>query len=644
MVSVRIRMTAISLRARIMALIVALVTGVVFVLSVLYLNDVLENWSADVLERSDYAAQQVKNFVVPRITEQTRLSPLSNGDLDSVKRRWQEIVVQDTEIDDLLVKTLANSRFILEILIAGESGHVLASSNYARRGQLMSKLPNFANWRRRPLTSRVREILFDRRDYEVTIPLGVEEQKDHPIFTIQVVVSSVLLKDAIRPLLRNLAFVSFAALLLSSLIGILAANLALRPLARINQELDRLTGAQAPKEAKKPKTPLGTETREIAIVQDKLQLLGQQIKGAREDATQLRSNIDQLMQRLEEAVLLADSEGRLVQASSSTERILERDRNQILGKRLDEIFPIDSPLGSTIQQTIRESRILRDHVVNYDQPGKPVRRLLVNIELLEDLQDKRRTGTILTLRDADTRRQLATQLDVSSRLSAINRLTSGVAHEIKNPLNAIALRLELLRSSIQPDQPEAENISVISREIRRLDRVVKTFLDFTRPVNLVIRDLDLTEIVREVTTLVALQAEQQRVIVDVQSPAAPVTIGGDRDLLKQAVLNVVVNGIEAMKSGGKLVITVEHDQQTAVIRVSDEGPGIAPEFRDKVFQLYFTTKEKGSGIGLAMTFRAVQMHNGTIEFYNTNGRGATFQMRFPLEAKPDKEQRQGSLA
>jgi len=368
-----------------MALIVTLVTTIVAALSVLFLNEILESWSTDVLERSELAAQQVENFMLPRVTEQAEGLAGKPNDLASVKRRWQEIVVQDPEIDELLVRTLTNSRFILEILIAGETRHVLASSNFARRGQLMRKLPNFQQWRRRPMTSRLREILVERNDYEVTLPLGVPEQQQ-PIFTIQVVVSSVLLSEAIKPLVWNLAAVSLAALTLAILIGVLAANLALRPLDSISEEIDRLTRGQ-PSPEKRQRMPLGIEPREVAVVQDKLNLLGQQIRGAREDATQLRSNIDQLMLRLEEAVLLFDNEGRLVQASSSTERILEKDRSQLLGKWIEDLFPTETRLGATIQQTIREGRVLRDHVVAYEQPGKPVTRLLVNIEPLEDIQD-----------------------------------------------------------------------------------------------------------------------------------------------------------------------------------------------------------------------------------------------------------------
>src|SRR5262249_48359292 len=154
--------------------------------------------------------------------------------------------------------------------------------------------------------------------------------------------------------------------------------------------------------------------------------------------------------------------------------------------------------------------------------------------------------------------------------------------------------------------------NIISQEIRRLDRVVKTFLDFTRPVDLSVEEVDLAELAREVVAFVRPQGAMQKVSLQFAAEPECIPIRGDRDLLKQAVLNVVVNGIESMRNGGTLTVKTLLLADHALLTIQDEGPGIPESNRGKVFQLYFTTKEKGSGIGLAMTFRAVQLHNGTI--------------------------------
>jgi len=220
-------------------------------------------------------------------------------------------------------------------------------------------------------------------------------------------------------------------------------------------------------------------------------------------------------------------------------------------------------------------------------------------------------------------------------LAAISHLTGGVAHEIKNPLNAIALRLEILRGLVTARTPEADpEIALISKEIMRLDRVVKTFLDFTRPLKLDFTPVNLATLAREVATLVTPEASRSNVCMEISAPPEAVVVRGDRDHLKQALLNIVKNGVEAMKDGGTLRIEVARDAVHALVRVIDQGPGIPPELREKVFRLYFTTKEKGSGIGLAMAFRAVQLHGGTLDCADTPNHGCTFILKLPAEVTP----------
>jgi signal transduction histidine kinase len=246
----------------------------------------------------------------------------------------------------------------------------------------------------------------------------------------------------------------------------------------------------------------------------------------------------------------------------------------------------------------------------------------------------RQDNTLLKRSLDDKIASMASQFDVATRLAAISRISGGVAHEIKNPLNAISLRLDLLRAHAEAQQdgliPE---IDILSNEVRRLDRVVKTFLDFSRPLEVRFADVDLAGLAGEVANLMTPQARASGVEMHFEAPAEAALMRGDADLLKQAILNLVTNALEAMKNDGKdggvLSLKVERAGETVAVEIADNGPGIPPEVRDKVFQLYFTTKERGSGIGLAMTYRAVQLHNGTVDFTSELGRGTTFRLQFP---------------
>jgi hypothetical protein len=255
-------------------------------------------------------------------------------------------------------------------------------------------------------------------------------------------------------------------------------------------------------------------------------------------------------------------------------------------------------------------------------------RLLANVDLVGGPHQT--SSILLTLTDIESRRQLRTQLDISTRLAAISRLTGGVAHEIKNPLNAMGLHLENLTTKLAGEENVQGELSIIGGEIARLDNVVKQFLDFTRPVELQLEPVDIVELARQVAALIWPGAERDAVSVELESKVQTAWARVDKDLIKQALINVVNNGVEAMTAGGRLVIGVDREGDEIVITVTDQGPGIPPGIRDKIFNLYFTTKKGGgSGIGLARTFQIIQLHNGTVDFSSDPISGTTFRLRFP---------------
>jgi signal transduction histidine kinase len=142
-------------------------------------------------------------------------------------------------------------------------------------------------------------------------------------------------------------------------------------------------------------------------------------------------------------------------------------------------------------------------------------------------------------------------------------------------------------------------------------------------------EVDLAALARDVAELIRPQAAMAKIEVEIDAPG-PASMRGDPDLLKQAILNLVTNAVEAMSpTGGKLRVSMRGGGDTWILEIADTGPGIPPGLRDKVFQLYFTSKARGSGIGLAMTYRAAQLHNGTITFTTESGAGTTFRLEFP---------------
>ncbi len=202
---------------------------------------------------------------------------------------------------------------------------------------------------------------------------------------------------------------------------------------------------------------------------------------------------------------------------------------------------------------------------------------------------------------------------------------------MKNPINAMVVHLELLRGKLAANPDSANgaqrHVEILAGEMERLDRVVQTLADFTRPLELHLGEVDLGAMAQSVLDLTG--AEMAEHGVRWECDAEPVIVHADGELLRQALLNLVLNGMQSMNEGGVLRVTVRREEEVAAVRVEDEGSGIAPELIPRIFELYFTTKAAGSGIGLAMTYRIVQMHGGAVEVQSEVERGTVFTMRLP---------------
>ncbi len=618
-----------SLKTRLRISIVVLVVGVVLALSALALENVATVKFQDLVERASSTALQVQGTLRERLNQQIAERPQPQT-FKEQKAQWEQIVEEDNDFATYLQDTMASSRTVLEIQVVGDNGKVLTSSDPTSVETEATPLPSLIDWGRQNPWRQLASVFLYSRNYAVTMPLGLG---DTPIFQARVIVSTVLLRNTLNPvagtgpnIVNRLLITLSIAFLVAIALAMLASNLAFRPLARVSEAIDQIARGES---LLKPSSPKGNP-KEVAALESKLQLLGQQFHGAREDAVELRGNIEHLLERLEEAVLLFDRNDHLIMAGSSVESILGRGRWELMGRSLEELFPSSTPLGAAVGSAVGFQRSLKDYPITIEREGKNPARLLADVELLETFPTRERLGTLIVLRDAETRQEIGSQLDLSTRLAAISRLTSGVAHEIKNPLNSIALHLEVLKARLEGQDPATQEIEIISKEITRLDRVVKTFLDFTKPVDLHLGEVEAGELAREIAELVRPQAATHKVEVRVDADPPPLRLRADRDLLKQALLNVVMNGVEAMNDGGQLHLEARRVGNECVFAVRDKGAGIPPEVRDKIFSLYFTTKTKGSGIGLAMTFRVVQLHNGTIDFNSEPGKGTTFWLRFPV--------------
>jgi signal transduction histidine kinase len=220
-------------------------------------------------------------------------------------------------------------------------------------------------------------------------------------------------------------------------------------------------------------------------------------------------------------------------------------------------------------------------------------------------------------------------VDYSGRLARLGGLISGVAHQIRNPLNAMSLQLELLSQDNERGKELEPRVQMVRKEIRRLDQAVEALLRFMRPERLKYESFALTELLTEIANQVA----RGGVHVDFQFDPRTPRISADRVLLSEALRNIAANAVEAMSQGGTLTIgAAPSGDGLAEISISDTGQGISAEHLEQIFQLYFTTKENGNGLGLSLASRAIDLHGGTVSVKSQVGRGTTFKVRLPLSA------------
>jgi len=219
-------------------------------------------------------------------------------------------------------------------------------------------------------------------------------------------------------------------------------------------------------------------------------------------------------------------------------------------------------------------------------------------------------------------------------MALVGKLAAGVAHSIRNPLTSVKMRLFSLERHLELSSTQKEDLEVISEEIRHIDNIVRSFLEFSRPPKLQMQKTSLSDVVDSALTLLSHRLESYGVTVEVKRAERLPEIGGDPEQLKEVLVNLILNSCEAMVDGGKITIQEGKGQvvplgRVAFLKYSDNGPGVPASIRDKIFQPFYSTKEEGTGLGLSIASRIIQEHSGFIELTSREGEGAIFIITLP---------------
>lgn len=612
-------MPALSLKTKLVFAFTAIVVAIVATLATLYISEVVHQRVQEVSSIADVIKLHIFAVAKPALGADLSSTRVDLNDPVQVEQAMQDLLQTDPVITSLLESVTGDSPNILDASIVDSKGLALLHTNTGLQNTIVPPREDFANLLNGDIRRQLKLIYGPEETYDSRLPL-TNYTTGKPFGEVRVGVNTALLKANLKPEITKALVFSGSAILFSLILSAGLSNLALRPLAAISRRLDLISSGKADLVATPQK-----RSDEYGRVSTKIERLGRQMRDVQEVFSALKENLDQMMANLQDGVMLFTSDSNVVLVSASAERFIGKARGEMLGRQPEEIFSRESILGRKILDAFAS----REAVGLEDIEDAQGRHIQLSLDFIEE--HGQRIGALLTLRDAESVHRIEDEIELSRRLSAIGRLTSGVAHEVKNPINAIVVHLEVLRQKMKEIDPDTRrHVDVINSEIQRLDRVVQTLVDFTRPVELRLNDMDLRRLVEDVVSLASPAAEKHDVLIEREAAPDALPVRIDGDLVKQAILNIVLNGVQAMPDGGTLRLTVKRDGDSALISIRDQGAGIPENIRDKIFNLYFTTKTGGSGIGLAMAYRVVQLHHGSVEFTSIIDHGTTFFLRFPL--------------
>jgi signal transduction histidine kinase len=537
------------------------------------------------------------------------------------------------------------SKEVTDAAVVDPDGVVVAHWDPTRVGRTLAPRPSMDPLLQLNSLQQLWAVLTDPgREVEVRQPLTLGERD---FGAIRIGISTLLVRGQLEEVLGRSVSTALVALLVATLVAMLLAQLFLRPIHVLKSGLTRLQRGESGITLDLPKDEFGDLGIFFSAVSTKLSADRSELAGR-------KASLESIVERLEDAVALFDAHGDMLFANPTMRALLPADGGTSGPQAWREL----------VQATIatRQSHGPVSMTAPSGQGDSHTVEWLLMSHAIES-GDGRLVGIMLMGRNAGYLAEVQSTLRYSRKLTALGRLSAGVAHEVKNPLNAMMIHLELLRQKLSGgpapravrssggsgpiglrldedrlvmaapaiDAPAAlEHVSVIAGEIRRLDQVLQGFLKFTRPEDLRLQPVDVGSLVGEVGRVLDPEARKNGVRIEIDCPPGLPEINGDPAMLRQALLNLGINACQAMPHGGALRFRSRSARARRVeLVVEDTGVGIKPEHLTKIFDLYFTTRQKGSGIGLSMVYRTVQLHDGEIEVQSTPGVGTRFRILLP---------------
>ena len=600
------------LRTKLPAAFLALIAAAIAAISVIYLDRMLRLMAHGLITSADRTSKQ--------IFEQLRVGLSTPGADPAV------VVRNDRALQSAIRAALAFDEYVVYVRLLSLDGRSLITPRgEADSEQASFPIGDFQRLTTSPWPLALTPALWSDYVYEQSQPIAINGQ---PFGFIKVGVSTGLIANQAHRLVWTVLFIALAAMVLTTGVGILASDLLLRPVMALTSSMEQLAAGNA--------TDVNVEIGggdEFSTLADKFNVLSRRIRAERTQWQSERGHIFDALRSIRDAMILVDNEGILLFANGEAQGLLALQAGGLSeGKPLHVLLGADHPLMQLIGPALAAGTEVHDVAFELGDRFEQ-RRFLVSIFSLGAARET--AGLLVIMRDMEQVQELETVVDQSSHLARLGGLLSGVAHQIRTPLNVMTLQLELLRQDLEAGKQPQPRLQRLSQEIGRLARTIDALMRFMRPEQVKHEDTAINDLLRDVGNQVGQPNVQVEFRLD---PAVPV-IKADHDLLREALKNMVNNSVEAMPQGGVVTLSSGYGgNETVEIAIADSGVGIPPDVLDRIFNLYFTTKEGGSGLGLTLALRAIDLHGGSVDVQSQVGTGTTFKIHLPAHNGPAPSQ------
>jgi len=355
--------------------------------------------------------------------------------------------------------------------------------------------------------------------------------------------------------------------------------------------------------------------------------------------------VHSIIQNYSDAVIALDNDYKIFFWNKGAERIFGYTADEMLGKTVDPIVPSELKEKGELQWLFEET-LRKGYVENYETERirKDGRRIIVNLSrsLIKD-ENGEVLGSIAIVKDVTQIKELEKQIQHSDKLALIGQIAAGIAHEIGTPLNVISGNAEYIMMEMGENNPYKEELETIISQAERIANLIKQLLEFARPRKPNYTKVNVNNELHHVVELLKHQFEKSNIKLNLKFSEDIPSIYADCSQIHQVFLNIIVNAIQAINQNGVIEIETFAKDGYVNIKFRDNGVGILPEHIHKIFEPFFTTKEagKGTGLGLAVSKRIIDEHNGKIEVESTPGKGTVFTVKFPTYIKKEDKEDDG---